>query len=358
MIKKINRGEWEKQKGKVQKGHETWLVDLSLGDGRIRKKFPTWEQAKKFEDAKRAEHFLGTFVPHAKKDRTPFNTFCEDYYRTYALVNMVNADRNEKYRVEQFKAFFGSRPLCDIRSRDIEEWKAFIASHCQASTFNRALTSLKAIFKKAVEEGKLKESPAAKVKKLREENKRVRFLSEDEIARLFEAAPARLHDFITLALNTGMRKANLIGLCWEDIDTRAGVIHVLKTKSGKAYTVSMNRAVVDLLQRLSARGTTGRVLDTTNLRREWEEAVLGAGIKGVTIHTLRHTRASYLAMKGVDQFTLSQELGHSDLKMTQRYVHLAPNFRKMSADMVNFTHKRLALPVADTGIRELAFSEN
>lgn len=88
-----------------------------------------------------------------------------------------------------------------------------------------------------------------------------------------------MREFLTFALNTGMRRGNLIGLQLEDIDFKNGVIHLLKTKSGKAYKVPIN---------------------TTDL------------------------------------YTIAQLLGQSDIKMTQRYTHLAPNNKKIAVNMLGF----------------------
>jgi integrase len=336
----------------VKKG---WRVDMWLGTDRIRKILPTKKLAEVFQVTKKNEFIQGKFIPTAKKDRTPFKEFADEYYRLYAAVSMVNPKTNEYYRLEQLKKFFGDKPLCDIKQRDVEEWKAEMATRCEASTFNRALTTLKGLFNKAIEWGKIGQNPAQKIGKLRETNQRVRYLTEQEIQKLLKVASLRLHQFIVLALNTGFRKANLIGLTWEDIDFRNGVIHVLKTKSGKAYDVPINNTVMDLLKVLApGRTPSGRVLDTCNLKREWEEAIEASGTTNCRIHDLRHTFASHLAMKGIDLFTISQLLGHADIKMTQRYAHLAPNHKKIAVNMIGFgsIKARTSSPV------ETAFSSN
>jgi len=334
-----------------------WRADFWLGTNRVRKTFPNRKLADVFEVTKKNEFLNGKFLPHSKKDRTPFQDFVDEYYRVYAAVSMVNPKTNEYYRLKQLKKFFGAKPISDIKPRDIEEWKASMASQCQPATFNRALTALKGLFNKAIEWGKLEHNPAQKIGKLREANQRVRYLTEQEISKLIEATKPRLRQFIVLALNTGMRKANLIGLSWEDIDFRNGVIHILKTKSGKAYDVPLNNSVLDLLKELSRGKTTraGRVLDTCNLKREWENAIEASGIKNCRIHDLRHTFASHLAMKGIDLFTISQLLGHADIKMTQRYAHLAPNHKKIAVNMLNITE---AKKTSEAKKVEMDFSAN
>ena len=95
---------------------------------------------------------------------------------------------NEFYRLRQLKGFFGDKPLCELKPRDIEEWKAQTASENQASTLNRSLTALKGLLNKAVEWSRLEVNPALKIKKLRETNQKVRYLTEGEINKLLGVA--------------------------------------------------------------------------------------------------------------------------------------------------------------------------
>lgn len=216
---------------------------------------------------------------------------------------------------------------------------------------NRHIDTLKTLFAKAVEWGKLKSNVVSNVKRLRVDNRRVRYLSHEEVKRLLEAAKPRLKEFLILALNTGMRRANLVGLQWEDIDFKNGVIHVLKTKSGKAYDVPINNVVLGLFKAMHKKESTGLVLNTTNLKRDFNSALKKAKIENCTIHDLRHTFASHLALKGIDIYTISQLMGHSDIKMTQRYAHLAPNHKKIAVNMISFADN-----VIDQGKTEVQFA--
>jgi len=281
MIKKIRPGRWEKQKQKAgQKDNIVWLVDIHLGIERIRRKFETYEEAKKYHHILKGENAKGDYIPNLTKDRTPFDVYAKEYYqRITANREMVNPHRNEKYRISHFIKFFKNTPLSAITQRMVEKWKIETLNErkCKPSTFNRSLTSLKALYNKAIEDKKIKLSPAANVKKVREENPETRFLTEKEIETLFELATPRLCNFILLGLNTGLRLMNLSGLKWEDVDLEHRAIHLRKTKTGLPYTVKINNAANDLLARLRKTKTGPFVLDTTNHRREWERAKKLAG---------------------------------------------------------------------------------
>jgi len=316
-----------------------WRADFWLGTHRVRKTFPMKKLAEVFEVTKKNEYLHGKFVPNSKRDNTTFKALVEKFYSLHAQVNMTQPGRSEIYRLKELKSCFGDRRLSEINQKDIEELKAHLIQKDKPSTVNRKLTTLKSLLNKAVHWGHLKESPAERVNKLREDNTRLRFLTENEVSKLLEAASPSLKTFILIGLNTGLRRSNIINLKWEDIDGRNGVIHVLKTKSGKSYGIPINDAMKNLLRDLSQHGTQGRIFEVTNLQKEWQKAVKKAGLKDCPIHVLRHTYASHLVMKGANLFTVSQFLGHSNTKMTARYSHLSPKFQRIEANLINFGTK-------------------
>ncbi len=322
----------------ISKNKNGYLVDLhvSRGASRIRKTFPNYKLAKQFEDKMRGDFLTGKFVPEVKRDNISFDDFCEEWFSLHAKNNLMGQYRS---KLDMIKRSFVGKRLRDITSKNIEEYKASLVDQVKPSSINRYLTIIKSIFSKAIEWGRLTVSPASKVKKLREDNQRTRYLTEEEIRRLYLSATPKVSEFLTLALNTGMRRSNLVNLQWEDIDFKQGVMHVLKTKSGKGYDVPINNDVRKLLEPKFHSNKIGKVLDSVNLRKDFEAVVKNSGITDFKLHDLRHTFASYLAMKGVDLYTISQLLGHSDIKMTQRYAHLSPNHKFLAINMLKFSEK-------------------
>jgi integrase len=124
-----------------------------------------------------------------------------------------------------------------------------------------------------------------------------------------------------------------------------GLITAAKTKSGKPYDVPISQALHDLLGRLPK---SGKLLDTVNLRTRFNRAVKEAGLwagayhpNTVTLHTLRHTFASWYLMNGGDIFKLQKMLGHASIQMTLRYSHLAKQDLLSQASMLNFNTEAL-----------------
>jgi integrase len=165
---------------------------------------------------------------------------------------------------------------------------------------------------------------------------RLRYLDEGEIRRLLEACRESRNRYlfavVVLALNTGMRKGEILGLEWERVDLSSARIRLDRTKSGEPRGVPINRAVYDALIALEPDPARrhGRVFPAGNDRRgsqvrtAFEAALVRAGIAGFRFHDLRHTAASHLVMRGASLKDVQEILGHSDLRMTNRYAHLSP----------------------------------
>ncbi|MGO9443908.1 MAG: site-specific integrase [Thiobacillaceae bacterium] len=207
------------------------------------------------------------------------------------------------------------------------------------STVNRYLASLSVTLGYAVKELQwLEKNPLEAVKKPPESKGRVRFLSDEERARLLnackESSNADLYLAVVLALTTGARQAEMMGLRWRQIDFTRQVISLHKTKNGErralplvgeAHTLLQERAKVRASHddRIFPPTDRAKKAETLDLRQPWEKALKHAGIKDFHWHDLRHTAASYLAMSGVSLVEIAKVLGHRTLQMVARYSHLS-----------------------------------
>ena len=176
------------------------------------------------------------------------------------------------------------------------------------------------------EPSKADRNPVRGVKLLKENNARVRVLTDAEEGRLLAALPDYLHPFVVVALHTGMRRGELAHLEWEHVDFHTHTLLVTRSKSGEGRRVPMNRVVVETLQALrKARKVFRGVVFTSprgeflhNFGRAWAETVKNAKITDLRFPDLRHTAASRMVMSGVDLYTVKEILGHKTLVMTQR----------------------------------------
>ena len=177
----------------------------------------------------------------------------------------------------------------------------------------------------------------SKIKLLREPSGRVRYLTEEEEARLMAVLPADAdRQRIKVLLQTGLRKSEFSGLRWKDIDLRAGVITIPRSKNGETRHVPMTSAIRVFLSRLP------RPLDASALvfpnsvgtrdyrwaTRTFLAAIRAAQIDNFRFHDLRHTFASRLAMEAVDLLAIKDLGGWKSLAMVQRYAHLSPEHHR------------------------------
>lgn len=183
------------------------------------------------------------------------------------------------------------------------------------------------------------ENPCLEVKKIPEENQRSRYLTPEDGMRLLAACIGdreQLRPIILLAVNTGMRRGEILSLRWSQVDFQRGVIHLVRTKSGKGRDVPINLVVRDEWLRLRQNSSefvftsqkTGKAL--THCKRAFASARRVAGIQDLHFHDLRHTAATRMADIEADPFTIAELLGHSDQRMTKRYTHSLENNKRLA----------------------------
>jgi integrase len=195
-----------------------------------------------------------------------------------------------------------------------------------AAAVNRPLALLRHLLRLAHEEWEVLEV-VPRVRLEKEPQGRLRWLSQEEINRLVDAAGKsrnkELRAAVVIALNTGLRLSELLGLDWIYVDLSRGVIRLEITKSGRRREVPLNDDSYSALVSLGPK-VEGRVFQTRFIKTAYNNAVATAKLDDVNFHTLRHTFASWAVMRGVTLKELQELLGHSSLTMTMRYAHLAP----------------------------------
>lgn len=224
--------------------------------------------------------------------------------------------------------------LSKLTTALIEKYKVQRSQTVKAGAVNRELALFKHMLTKAVDWGYLKQNPAKSVKLLKEPPGRLRYLEPEEIGRLLEACDdpqvPYLRPVVTIALHTGMRLGEILGLRWGDLDLRQRLISITKTKNHERKTLPINDVLYEEIAKLPRHMTSPYLFfhpDGTRILRidrSFHSALKRAGIEDFRFHDLRHTFASHLAMRGVSLPTIGTLLGHKDPKMTKRYAHLSP----------------------------------
>jgi integrase len=291
---------------------------------------------KKFVSTATMDELIVKYLDWARTKRS-----FENYHKVYA---------------EPAKTYFLGRQLTSITELEVEEFRSsrigtdtMFGRTRSASTINHELAVLKSLFAKAVDWGMADKNPAARVKKLPEPKGRVRFLTVEEAGRLLQSATPHLHPILICALETGMRRGEILGLKWSDIDLRSGMLYVRETKNGDPRHVPISQRLRGTLTALPRRlgceyvfsggvsemrqvGKTGKTFGA--VRTSFRNALKAARIAEFRFHDLRHTAASHMAMAGVPMKTIGEILGHKASAMTERYAHLSPEHKLQAVEML------------------------
>jgi integrase len=294
----------------------------------------------------------------------------EAAYQHYLADYLARGGKASSYIATTFRAHilpaFGDRLVTELASAELRRWHRELATsaprlrtaanatsrrtrklapkdadghRARRATANAILTLLKAALNLAYREGRVPSDDAwRRVRPFQKVGAaRLRYLTDDEATRLINACNADLRLLITAALLTGCRYQELARLQCGDVDLAAGIVTIRATKGG----VPRHVVLTEEAQQFFAQAIAGRAPSVLTLPRSngeaWgkshqfrplREACAVASIyPAASFHILRHTHASRLAMRGVPMAVIAAQLGHSDIKLTQRhYAHLSPGY--------------------------------
>ena len=271
--------------------------------------------AKKWAQATEAAMREGRHFKTAEAKKHTLADVIDRYLRDVLPTKSRSSQRNQGAHLRWWRKQIGESLLADVTPSLIAEYRDKLAQGDEKlranATVVRYLASLSHVFTIAVREwGWLEETPMRKVSKPKEPRGRVRFLSDDERERLLEACRTSynpyLYPAVVLALSTGTRKMESMGLYWKDIDFQRQTITLHETKNGERRTLPLTGHALELIQQHfdRRRMDSDFVFPSRNgkkpfdLRRSWVAAMKTADITDFHWHDLRHSTASYLAMNG------------------------------------------------------------
>ena len=241
-------------------------------------------------------------------------------------------------RFKLLKEWFGAHPADELAPKEIERVLAGAAEREEwaPSTFNHYRSLMSLTYRLAIQNRKAATNPARSVPHRREDNNRVRFLTEVEEKKLRKVLSAKWPQHVPefdLAINTGLRKGSMYALTWEMVNLQGCMLHVARTKNEEPVHIPLNQAAVAAFKAIRGkRKRTGFVFQSVRTgeqlkdSRHWfDDAIAEAGIKNFHWHDLRHSFASKLRMRGAALEDIADLLGHKSLAMTRRYAHLGPS---------------------------------
>lgn len=352
-LEKNDEGKGESPKRHKPKGHKglykrgnVWWIRYAGLDGKIIRESTSFS---KFKDAEtklieRKNGIKEGKQPEIKRiENHTFNELKEEYLK---WAERQRSFRSKQGFINQLGEAFGNLPLRRFNTMLIEQYQTErLQKGNKPATANRLIATIKHMFTKAVEWDMVEEQTLKRIRKaklLEENNKRLRFLSKEECQSLVNSCDGHLRPIVITALNTGMRKGEILNLQWDNVDLKHGFILLDRTKNGERREIPVNETLKTVLQSLVRRldtpylfyePATGKPYQ--DVKRSFSTALRRAKIRNFRFHDMRHCFASHLVMAGIDLTTVKELLGHKHITMTLRYAHLAPSHKVNAVNVLD-----------------------
>jgi len=314
-----------------------WWIDIVTPTGeRIRRTAGTANKAlaQEFHDRTKAE--LWRISKLGDRPRRTWNDAAVRWLKEQSHKATIETDR---MHLRWLDRHLGGRSLDVINRAAIDRLTAAkLAEGVSNATVNRLLEVVRAILRRCVNQWEWLDR-APQVRMLKEPTRRVRFLTHDEARSLLAELPQHLSDMAAFALATGLRRANITGLQWTQVDLvrRLAWIHPDQAKARKAIPVPLNPDALAIVSRQLGKHAThvfsyrGKVLRQVSTKA-WYQALSRLGIESFRWHDLRHTWASWHVQNGTPLFALQELGGWESPEMVRRYAHLSAEHLAPYAD--------------------------
>jgi integrase len=289
-------------------------------------------KAKELRNAELARVEKARTLGYAEPTKDTFAEILPRYLKHQEARLTPKAYQRSKGILEtHLKSSFGTMPLASIRRQDVQRYITQRLGEVSTDSVIKEVNVLKHLFGLAVEWELIPTNPAHRMGGKKDNMKaapgRVRYLQPTELRAVLEACPEWLRPIAGLLAFTGMRRGEVLGLRWLDVDLKGGRILLPQTKNGDGRVVWLNALASDVVESLKPGFPTDRVfsadLTAENVSLAFLRACRRIGIADFRLHDLRHTAASWLRMSGADLQDVAAPLGHRDLRMTKRYAHLS-----------------------------------
>ena len=311
-----------------------WWMSYTVNGQRIR-------ESTEYSDRKAAGLVLakvqvaikeGKWFGKSQEVKTPIPAAAEEFLTLYSKPRKASWEDDERM-LKRFSKFLGPQVfLQDVSRLHIEQFQNHLLSKgASKARVNRYIACLKCFFNRHIDWGKLKANPVKGIK-LFQESMRTRYLEMGQIQTLLQECSERLRPVVLTALLTGLRKSDILGLRWQDIDFENRTINFRQSKTGNAISIRMSKALASILSEITSDADNPYVfvyegkplLQFGWVRADFSAAIKAAGISDFRFHDLRHTFATQQRFLGRDIAVIKELLGHKSIRMTMRYAHVRP----------------------------------
>lgn len=349
-------------------GQKRWMIDYYVPKDIAGTDKPKKVVVRGFKKRKAAEATLrerlswledGTHDQKAQKRRRTFDELVKEYQTIHKT--QASWKESKRYQVKRFAEDFKGRLLVSITYLELQKYRAKLAETPiqrrikgkkqervrsyglpTNATVNRYMSCLRHMFSCAVEWDMLNVNPFKDKKSLqRKEDKRERYLSEDEIVRFLKHCKVQyIKDFFMIAVNTGMDKGEILNLKWEQI--KGGQIYCPEVKTRPERHIPISGDLNQHLNQIRSRKVVSKYVVTDHrgrklkdIKRSFKTTLRSAKIHNFRIKDLRHTFASHFTMRTADLKSLQEILGHTNIQTTMRYSHLCEAHKAQRMQQMN-----------------------
>jgi integrase len=303
-----------------QRGSSVEAVIRRKGHRPLSKCFKSKTQAQAWAMKQEALVLEGHQVQTQK--RITFQQALDKYVADY--FRKKKAYRHEKGRLKFIGKMVGHMYLDAITALCLSDYRSKRAKEVAAASVNKELAYIHRVLTYAVLElGVLLQYGVPRVSKLRLPKGRDRRVTESELQKIIQQSESTMQVIIQLALETGMRRGELVKIKRKDINYRSRTVQLYDTKNGEDRVVPLSTVAIRALKQLPAR-INGEVfgIHPDTVSKRFCSACRVAGIEDLRFHDLRHEAVSRLFEKGLNPMEVSTISGHKTLQMLKRYTHL------------------------------------
>lgn len=236
---------------------------------------------------------------------------------------------------KNFLPVIGEHYLTEITPKVLENYKIKRLNDDgrNKNTIAKELRFVKRVFslcKKKTWEELIKENPFDAFEMPKCDDKERRPLKPGEYEKLLKHSPVWLHPIITFARTTGLRRANIVNLVWDEVDITNKVLHIKETKNGEPLSIPINETALSVLKEAIRyfnspfvfHNGIGKAYEGWQVTQAFKKACRRAGILDLNFHCLRHDFGSSLAERNYNEFIIQALMGHRTAKMTKKYIKM------------------------------------
>lgn len=324
---------------------KTYYIDVTVDGRRVRRSLGLKNKAAAEAARARIELAVAQGKPPFTDADQKLRDLIDVYIPYCKARNTSKTVSLKKTYLGRFLEFVGNVGLKRIKRADIENYVSHRVKSGNNPAVNRELTTLKHFFNFAIQKEIIEKNPVQGVKRLTENRRPIKLLSDKELADYFDYCQKNdplLYDLSAVAYNTGLRRGDIVKIMGTDVNVERRILTVAvsKRRGELMLYVPLNEKALEVLARRKADNGKGYLFPSRNgahivdFKKRFERAKEATGVD-FRFMEFRHNCATALLAAGADIYTVKEILGHSNLTTTERYLKLVDERKRAALDKLD-----------------------